>query len=146
MGAGCGAAGVLIGDRCAAFRLVLAAHEVPQTDMVREELATMAPQLGTSKQGKGMKLVKCQCCDSNMSDRAPACPTCGDIGRRLDFHSKLAWFVVWLFSIFSLFGTVWASVMVTGISAPQQCAIIAMCIGITVIPYCYARAVERFRA
>jgi hypothetical protein len=43
-----------------------------------------------------------------------------------------------------LFGIFWASFMANSISAPQQCAIIASCIGMTIVPYCYARAVEKF--
>jgi hypothetical protein len=79
-----------------------------------------------------------------MSDRAAACPSCGDTAKpRPNFHDKLSWFIVWLLSICSLFGIVWASVIANGISAPQQCAIIAGCIGLTVVPYCYARAVEK---
>ena len=91
-----------------------------------------------------MELVKCECCGGNLSDRAVACPLCGDTTKRPSFHHKLAWFVVWLFSIFSLFGVIWASILATGVSAPQQCAIIAGCIGLTVVPYCYARAVDAF--
>jgi len=69
---------------------------------------------------------------------------CGDAPNRLTVHDKISWFVVWLFSIFSLFGIFWASFMANSISAPQQCAIIASCIGMTIVPYCYARAVEKF--
>jgi hypothetical protein len=95
-------------------------------------------------QGREMELVKCTCCGGSMSDRAIACPLCGDTAkRRLNFHDKLSWLVVWLFSIFSLFGIAWASFFANGISAPQQCAIIAGCIGMTIVPYCYARAVEK---
>lgn len=91
-----------------------------------------------------MELAKCECCGANMSDRALACPMCGDAPNRLTVHDKISWFVVWLFSIFSLFGIFWVSFMANGISAPQQCAIIASCIGMTIVPYCYARAVEKF--
>lgn len=92
-----------------------------------------------------MELVKCNCCGGSMSDRAVACPLCGDVlPRKIRFHEKLSWFVVWLFSIISLFSVVWASILATGISAPQQCAVIGGAIGFVIAPYCYARAVEKF--
>lgn len=91
-----------------------------------------------------MELEKCACCGANMSKRALACPMCGDTPNRLTFHDKVAWFVVWLFSIFSLLTILWASFAADGLSAPQQCVVIAGAIGFTLVPYCYARAVEKF--
>ncbi|HET6805985.1 MAG TPA: hypothetical protein VFH59_11155 [Frateuria sp.] len=91
-----------------------------------------------------MELEKCACCGASMSKRALACPMCGDTPNRRTFHDKLAWFVVWLFSIFSLLCIFWATFVADGISSPQQCAVIAGAIGFTLVPYCYARAVEKF--
>lgn len=91
-----------------------------------------------------MELIKCACCGGSMSDRARACPLCGDEEQDRTFHGRLSWFVVWLFSIFSLLTIFWASFLASHISAPQQCAVIAGAIGMTVVPYCYARAVEKF--
>jgi hypothetical protein len=90
------------------------------------------------------ELVKCDCCGASMSERAAACPICGDFNPRARGHERFAWLVVFLISIPSVFGAFWALLVDKGISAPQQCAVIAGCIAFTVIPYCYARAVEKF--
>jgi len=79
-----------------------------------------------------------------MSDRARVCPLCGDPRLKAAFHERMAWIIVFLLSIPSLLGVFWALFLATGISAPQQAATIAGCLGMTVIPYCYARAVEKY--
>lgn len=89
-------------------------------------------------------LIKCDCCGGSMSNRATACPMCGDFTHASRGHERFAWVIVFLISIPSLLGAFWALALATNISAPQQCGIIAGCIAMTVIPYCYARAVEKF--
>jgi hypothetical protein len=90
------------------------------------------------------ELTDCECCGHKLSTRATTCPRCGDFVAAPRGHERFAWFVTFFFSIGSLFFTGWALLFASGISAPQQCAIITGCIGFTVIPYCYARAVEKF--
>lgn len=91
-----------------------------------------------------VELGKCECCGHGISSRAPSCPRCGDvIPVRRSGHEMFAYAVVFLISIPSLLGTVWALFLATGISAPQQCSVVAGCMALTVIPYCYARAVEK---
>lgn len=90
------------------------------------------------------KLKECTCCAGQISTEANACPHCGHAPKSHSAHHAIAWFGVWIMSIISLVGILWALVLATGISAPQQAAIIAGFIGITVAPYCYARAVEKF--
>lgn len=94
-----------------------------------------------------MEMATCECCSGNVSPNADRCPHCGNqlegIGLESK-HEKFAWGVVFLLSLLNLFGVFWAMFLATDISAPQQAAIIAGCIGMTVIPYCYARAIEKF--
>jgi hypothetical protein len=94
-----------------------------------------------------MEMVKCECCDGPVSGAAVECVHCGHPTpkRRADHgHLRLAWGVVFFLSILSLFGVFFSTFLADHMSAPQQCAAIAACIGFTVIPYCYARAVEKF--
>lgn len=79
-----------------------------------------------------------------MSKRATACPICGDFFAQSRGHERFAWMIVFLVSIPSVLGAAWALLIAKDISAPQQCGIISGCIAMTVIPYCYARAVEKF--
>lgn len=94
-----------------------------------------------------MEAIKCECCAASISPESKACPQCGHPTNRKRAespHESLAWAVVFIASIFSLIGVVVAMFVEDNISAPQQCAAVAACIGFTVIPYCYARAVEKF--
>lgn len=94
-----------------------------------------------------MELTKCECCEGPVSDAANSCVHCGHatpLQRHVTGHEKLAWAVVFLSSIGSLFTIFWTTFLADNISAPQQCAAIAAAIGFTVVPYCYARAVEKY--
>lgn len=94
-----------------------------------------------------MELIKCECCDGPVSAAAVECVHCGHpTPKRQEAygHRRLAWGVVYFISIFTLFGVFWTMFLASGFSAIQQATIIAGCIGLTVIPYCYARAVEKF--
>jgi hypothetical protein len=48
-----------------------------------------------------------------------------------------------MISIPAILVTFWA-LFSSGLSAPQQASIFAGCMAATVIPYCYARAVEKY--
>jgi hypothetical protein len=94
-----------------------------------------------------MDVTTCECCKGLISPKAKACPHCGHpVGKKASetAHGRFAWGVVFLLSVLSIIGVFVATFMESDISAPQQCAVIAACIGFTVIPYCYARAVEKF--
>jgi len=94
-----------------------------------------------------MEMVKCECCEGPVSTASIVCVHCGHptpAHKAEAGHGRFAWGVVFFLSILNLFGVFWAMFLASGISAPQQAAIISGCIGMTVIPYCYARAVEKF--
>ena len=94
-----------------------------------------------------MELKNCACCEGQVSSSCTSCVHCGHptpLNRQVTGHEKLAWAVVFLSSIGSLLTIFWATFLADNISAPQQCAAIAGAIGFTVVPYCYARAVEKY--
>lgn len=94
-----------------------------------------------------MELIQCECCEGNVSSVATSCVHCGNptpSKRRGAGHAKFAWAVVFLASIGSLLSIFWASALADNLSAIQQCAVISSAIGFTVVPYCYARAVQMY--
>jgi hypothetical protein len=91
-----------------------------------------------------MAMTQCECCNANISDQAAMCISCGHPQEQRGAHQSFAWVVVFLLSICSLLGVIWAMFIEDHISAIQQAATVAACIGFTVIPYCYARALEKY--
>lgn len=91
-----------------------------------------------------VELEPCACCGAKMSSRAKACPACGDQVRGLQsLHERAAWVIVFFTSIVAWCSTFWAMFLAAGVSAVQQCALVAAATGFTVTAYCYARAVEK---
>lgn len=91
-----------------------------------------------------VELEKCGCCGASMSPRARACPTCGDVLRgEQSLHERAAWVIVSFTAILAWCTTFYVMFLKTGVSAVQQCSVVAAALGFTVSAYCYARAVEK---
>jgi len=78
-----------------------------------------------------------------LSPRAESCPNCGDRRGSRGFLAKLAWLVTFLATLPAAALTAWG-LFGTEMSAPQQASLFAGAAALVVVPYCFARAVEKY--